>query len=106
MSLTEPSLLSRGTRPVADYMSIVLLGVTFLSNLESELQVCHMYSYTEILPDLRRWAAVPLRLIVGYGFIAHGYSKLAHGPSHFAAILHALSVPAPELMAWDSVCLA
>jgi len=22
---------------------------------------------------LRRWSAIPLRVIVGYGFIAHGY---------------------------------
>ena len=26
-------------------------------------------------------------------------AKIAHGPAHFAAILHALAVPAPELMA-------
>jgi putative oxidoreductase len=62
-----------------------------------------MRSYTEILSKLQPFAAVPLRLIVGYGFMAHGYSKLAHGPSHFAAILHALSVPAPELMAWLTI---
>jgi putative oxidoreductase len=77
----------------------------FPSCHESELQVFHMRDYTdilsnEILPRLRRWAAIPLRLIVGYGFMAHGYSKLAHGPAHFAAILHALGVPAPALMAW------
>jgi uncharacterized membrane protein YphA (DoxX/SURF4 family) len=29
---------------------------------------------------LRRWSAVPLRLIVGYGFIAHGYAKVVNGP--------------------------
>lgn len=46
------------------------------------------------------YATIPLRLIVGYGFIEHGYAKLAHGPAHFIAILHALSVPAPQLMGW------
>ena len=30
----------------------------------------------------RRWAAIPLRLIVGYGFIAHGYAKVMNGPEH------------------------
>jgi putative oxidoreductase len=80
----------------------------FPSCHESELQVFHMRDYTdilsnEILPRLRRWAAIPLRLIVGYGFMAHGYSKLAHGPAHFAAILHALGVPAPALMAWLTI---
>jgi len=45
------------------------------------------------------WYAVPLRLVVGYGFMAHGYAKLARGPEHFTAILHALGMPAPELLA-------
>ena len=27
-----------------------------------------------------RWAPIPLRLIVGYGFIEHGYAKLSKGP--------------------------
>ena len=38
----------------------------------------------------RQWAALPLRLIVGYGFIAHGYAKVMNGPDRFAASLHAL----------------
>ena len=49
------------------------------------------------------WYAVPLRLIVGYGFMAHGYAKLARGPEHFTAILHALGMPAPELLAWATI---
>ena len=44
--------------------------------------------------NLHRWAALPLRLIVGYGFMEHGYAKLIHGPERFAGILHALAVPA------------
>jgi putative oxidoreductase len=51
----------------------------------------------------RRWSAVPLRLIVGYGFIAHGYAKVANGPDHFAASLQGLGVPAPHLMAWTTI---
>jgi putative oxidoreductase len=53
--------------------------------------------------NLQRWAALPLRLIVGYGFMEHGYTKLIHGPERFAAILHTLGVPAPELMAWATI---
>ena len=30
------------------------------------------------------WALLPLRLLVGYGFAAHGYAKLARGPAAFA----------------------
>ena len=44
------------------------------------------------------WAPVFLRLIVGYGFIAHGYAKIARGPEHFAEILAALGVPAFHVM--------
>jgi putative oxidoreductase len=52
---------------------------------------------------LRRWSAIPLRLIVGYGFIAHGYAKVMNGPDHFAASLQGLGVPAPHLMAWATI---
>jgi putative oxidoreductase len=50
-----------------------------------------------------RWSALPLRLMVGYGFMEHGYAKLIHGPERFVTILHALAVPAPELMAWATI---
>lgn len=49
------------------------------------------------------WAPLPLRLIVGFGFMEHGYAKLLHGPGNFAFILHALGVPAPHLMAWLTI---
>src|SRR5271170_7659999 len=48
---------------------------------------------------LARWAPIPLRLIVGYGFMEHGFAKLARGPDAFPAILQALGVPAP--ISWD-----
>ena len=37
-----------------------------------------------------RWSPIPLRLIVGYGFMVHGFAKLARGPDAFATILRAL----------------
>jgi putative oxidoreductase len=49
--------------------------------------------------SIARWAPIPLRLIVGYGFMQHGFAKLMRGTSSFAAILHQLGVPAPHLMA-------
>lgn len=52
---------------------------------------------------MARWATVPMRLIVGYGFIAHGYAKVMNGPDHFAASLHALGVPAATVMAWATI---
>lgn len=48
---------------------------------------------------IARYAALPVRLIVGYGFLAHGLAKWSKGPEAFASILHAIGVPAPQLMA-------
>jgi putative oxidoreductase len=64
----------------------------------------------EMLPGRRwdaaaRWAPVPLRLIVGYGFMEHGFAKLARGPEAFATILHAIGVPVPHLMAWSTILI-
>lgn len=52
-----------------------------------------------------KWAAIPLRAIVGFGFMAHGYAKLANGPEHFIGNLQLLGVPAPELMGWVTIML-
>lgn len=46
------------------------------------------------------WALFPLRLIVGFGFAAHGYAKLSRGPANFASVLTSLDVPQPYVMAW------
>ena len=60
-----------------------------------------MYKWT--FSALERWAPLPLRLIVGYGFMAHGYAKILKGPERFVDILHAIGAPAPELMAWATI---
>ncbi|HZQ43858.1 MAG TPA: DoxX family protein [Acidobacteriaceae bacterium] len=46
-----------------------------------------------------RYALMPVRLLVGYGFLQHGIAKWSKGPAAFAGILHAAGVPAPHLMA-------
>lgn len=48
----------------------------------------------------RRWALLPLRLIVGFGFMVHGYAKLSRGPEHFGQLLHQIGVPLPGVTAW------
>jgi putative oxidoreductase len=52
---------------------------------------------------ISRWSPVPLRLIVGFGFMQHGFAKLSRGPDVFAGILQALAVPAPHLIAWVNI---
>jgi putative oxidoreductase len=53
--------------------------------------------------SVARWAPLPLRLTVGFGFMQHGFAKLSKGPEAFAVILHAMGVPAPHLMAWLTI---
>jgi putative oxidoreductase len=64
-----------------------------------------MRMYRTMLSKTERWTAIPLRLIVGYGFMEHGYAKIVKGPDHFFTILHALGVPAPQLMGWATILI-
>ena len=50
-----------------------------------------------------RWAPIPIRLIVGYGFLEHGLTKLTKGPDTFANILQTIGVPEPHIMAWLTI---
>ena len=58
------------------------------------------------MPEMRnkepwnQWAPLALRLVVGYGFMVHGWAKLSKGPDKFAGLLHWMGVPLPEVMAW------
>ena len=54
-------------------------------------------------PAVARWAPIALRLIVGYGFMEHGWAKLARGPETFTHILQALGMPLPGLLAWGTI---
>lgn len=51
----------------------------------------------------KAWWALPLRLMIGYGFIEHGWAKLARGPENFTDILAALHMPFPGLLAWATI---
>ena len=53
----------------------------------------------------RGWAIVPLRLLVGFGFAAHGVAQLSRGPEHFAEVLAAMGMPAPTSAAWLTTLL-
>lgn len=48
----------------------------------------------------KEWALLPLRLIIGFGFAAHGYAKISRGVDNFATVLGVMGIPAPHFMAW------
>ncbi|MEH2594994.1 putative oxidoreductase [Bradyrhizobium sp. AZCC 1577] len=64
-----------------------------------------MRAFNRSVEALRDWAPLPIRLIVGYGFMAHGFAKLTRGPDTFAVMLHTLGVPLPEIAAWATTAI-
>jgi putative oxidoreductase len=48
----------------------------------------------------RSWALLPLRVIVGVGFLAHGMAKWQRGPEKFAKLLQLIGTPSPLATAW------
>jgi putative oxidoreductase len=65
--------------------------------------VTKVLAWQDVRAQFTPYAAIPLRLIVGYGFLAHGFAKWHRGPDSFAAILRAIGVPSPQLMAWLTI---
>lgn len=64
------------------------------------------------LPVPADWYAIPLRLIVGFGFFAHGWAKLARGPQNFAGILNDMGMTlgttgmaVPTALSWSTVTI-
>jgi putative oxidoreductase len=52
---------------------------------------------------LAKFAGLPLRLMIGFGFLMHGLAKLFRGSEAFASVLHSLGMPAPQLLAWVTI---
>jgi uncharacterized membrane protein YphA (DoxX/SURF4 family) len=55
------------------------------------------------LPVSAGWYALPLRLIIGFGFVQHGYAKLQRGPEDFINVLHAMGLPVPFILGWATI---
>lgn len=47
-----------------------------------------------------RWTLLPLRLVIGLGFLLHGLAKWNRGPAKFAALLQHIGTPYPVATAW------
>jgi putative oxidoreductase len=50
-------------------------------------------NYQQLVP-------LALRLVIGYGSIAHGWAKMSRGVGGFEKLLIFLHVPFPHIMAW------
>jgi putative oxidoreductase len=46
------------------------------------------------------WAPLPLRLILGFGFVYHGWEKIADGTQMFQGMLQMIGVPGGAATAW------
>src|ERR1700755_3393511 len=51
------------------------------------------------------WTLLPLRLMVGVGFLLHGLAKLNRGPAEFALLLEHIGAPFPVPTAWIVACV-
>jgi putative oxidoreductase len=51
------------------------------------------------------WVPLPLRLMIGFGFMAHGWAKFSRGPAGFGRLLAQIGAPVPEATAWVSTCV-
>ena len=47
-----------------------------------------------------QWGPLILRLVIGYGFIVHGWAKLSKGPAGFEKLLTQTGVPFPHFTSW------
>jgi putative oxidoreductase len=48
----------------------------------------------------QRWVPIPIRIILGVGFMVHGWAKWSRGPAAFAELLRQAHVPLPLANAW------
>ena len=47
-----------------------------------------------------QWSYLPLRFVMGTGFMVHGWAKWNRGPATFGKLLQFLGVPLPDFAAW------
>jgi putative oxidoreductase len=63
----------------------------------------NMLPWSDVRTTFAPYAAIPLRLIVGYGLLEHGVAKWLRGPDAFAEVLRGIGVPLPHFMAWLTI---
>jgi putative oxidoreductase len=98
-----PALRASGNDQKERFLNMHQLTQSLEREGSSHLAFLGSRHASSVRTSIAVWAPIPLRLIVGYGFMEHGFAKLSRGPEAFAVILHAMGVPAPHLMAWLTI---
>ncbi len=52
------------------------------------------------MKSTEKWASLILRLVVGFGFMAHGWAKLSAGTAGFEKLLIQTGVPLPHITSY------
>jgi putative oxidoreductase len=73
--------------------SVALLAVVSLSAHGEQLELLNR-------DRCRRWVPIPIRMMLGVGFMVHGWAKWSRGPAAFAELLKQANVPLPLANAW------
>src|SRR4029453_6166292 len=73
--------------------SVALLAVFSLSAHGEQLELLNR-------DRCRRWVPIPIRMMLGVGFMVHGWAKWSRGPAAFAELLKQANVPLPLANAW------
>jgi putative oxidoreductase len=47
-----------------------------------------------------QWTPLILRLVIGFGAMAHGWAKLSRGPAGFEKLLVQIGIPFPHFNSW------
>lgn len=57
-------------------------------------------TFSIVKKNYQQWGPLILRLVIGYGFIVHGWAKLSKGPAGFEKLLTQTGVPLPHFSSW------
>ena len=56
--------------------------------------------------EIQKWSPLFLRLVMGYGYMVHGWAKLGHGsPAGFEKLITQIGAPFPHVTAWIVPCI-
>lgn len=69
-------------------------------NTDPRMQTARLAEGEAPCNDWADWAPLLVRLVVGIGFVMHGYAKWSRGPASFGLVLETLGLPFPYVLGW------